>query len=222
MDRGPSRESVPMRQFLLSVLWIIGPVSSGIPLSAQVIREGPSDTTESTTEGLSGLTTEGLDSGNLGLEGSGLSSDASGPGFVGVPSNQEFVGGIRESTTNSTVNRLFRAITGEEVPTGGTRESSGQPRRVPVSLRLGFTAPSPRAATALAGPMQRSLDRYLTTRPELADVLVLVDDAGVATLSGAVSDPSLRRLAANLIRLQPGIRSVRNEIDVQLLPPVSQ
>ncbi|MCH2201054.1 MAG: BON domain-containing protein [Fuerstiella sp.] len=112
------------------------------------------------------------------------------------------------------MNRLFREIVGGDVPTGRTQETSGNPRRIPVRLRLGFKAPGPRTGAALAGPGADSLQRFLTARPDLSSVKVSIDADGLVTLVGRVSEPSTWRLAANLIRLQPGVRRIQNQIEV--------
>lgn len=185
---------------------------------AQQQTDGVStEATGSTTEGLGGLTTEGLDSNGTDSDSGGLPGANSAQGFVGASETERFVGGSRESITNSAVNRFFREIAGGEVPTGGTQDSSVGPRRVPMRLRLGFKAPSPQAATALAGVGGISLQKFLKARPGLSAVKVSMDDAGIATLAGTVSESAAKRLAANLIRLQPGVRQVVNRIEVQAL-----
>lgn len=216
---------MPMRCVTLSIILFIGFSGLTRPVSAQdrgpVIQEGGGETIESTLEGSGGATTEGMEGGTDALQEGGLLGDRFGQDFVGGADPSQFVGGVREPTTDSTVNRLFRAITGEDVPTGGTRETTGQPRRVPVSLKLGFAAPTPQAATALTGVYSVSFDRYLAVRPELSEVGASMDDDGVVTLTGIVADSSSQRLAANLIRLQPGVRRIQNRIEVQPLPSVN-
>lgn len=171
-----------------------------------------SATTGSTTEGIQGETTEGIaqsSSDTGGVAGSNIPQE-----FVGAPSSDEFVGSQREATRDTSVERFFRAITGQEVPTGGTQDSSGEPRRVPVSLKLGFKKPAAQELTALAGETPISFLPYLEARPELGRVAARMDDAGLVTLTGSVPDASTRRLAANLLRFQPGVRRVQNQLDV--------
>lgn len=199
-----------MRHLFTLILFTVVAGAASQHAVAQVNLDGPG-AGETTLDGLGGLTTEGLDAG-AGLEDAFSGSE---DGFVGAPPEDEFVGAGEEPTDNNRVNRLFRAITGADVPTGTTQETTGNRRRVPVSLRLGFPAPSPRQATALAGPDQVALKRYLAIRPELLAVAVSMDDAGVVTLSGTVADASTGRLAANLVRLQPGVRKIRNQLVVE-------
>jgi hypothetical protein len=165
-----------------------------------------------TTETL-GQTTESLTS--------GIDSDAGTAGstaaetFVGGNNAGDFVGGSRDSSNAAAANRFFRAITGEEVPTGGTAGDSGTPRRVPVTLRLGFAAPAPKAALVLAGQGGIDFSRFTRMRPELQAIGAVISDAGMVTLRGVVSDAATKRLAANLVRLQPGVRGVDNQIELQ-------
>ena len=125
-----------------------------------------------------------------------------------------FVGGAQERQTQA-VNRFFRAITGEDVPTGGSRGSSGEPRRIPVRLKLGFLRPTPRQTLAIGGRAGLDLTRFVRIRPGLQAIGATMDDQGQVTLTGVTPDDASRRLAVNLLRLQPGVRSIRNEIALQ-------
>jgi len=198
--------------FLLAAVCSIS--VSGVASAQLSTSESPAEP-GSTTETL-GQTTESLTS--------GFDSDAGTAGstaaetLVGGNNVEGFVGGSREASEVSAANRFFRAITGQEVPTGGTASDSTTPRRVPVSLRLGFAAPAPKAALALAGRQGIDFSRFDRNRPELSAVGAVISDKGVVTLQGVVSDPATRRLASNLIRLQPGVRSVDNQIEIRQVP----
>ena len=79
-------------------------------------------------------------------------------------------------------------------------------------IAFGYDAPNPEATriavtTRLAG--------LATRRPELANVAVAVDGAGRHVLTGVVSDESARGLAAALVRLEPGVREVVNDLTVE-------
>ena len=195
-----------------ALMAVFFPIFSNVAIAQQQTTGVSQEATGSTTEGLGGLTTEGLDSN--GTDSGGLPGANSAQGFVGASETEGFVGGSRESTNNSAVNRFFREIAAGEVPTGGTQDSSASPRRVPVRLRLGFEAPSPQAATAMAGVGGISLQKFLKDRPALTAVEISMNAAGTATLAGTVSEAAAKRLAANLIRLQPGVRQVINRIAV--------
>ena len=165
---------------------------------------------QTANQGIGGRTAGGGAGGASDL--GGFAGGNAAEGFVGGGDPQGFVGGGRESELNSQTNRLFRGITDAEVPTGTTQESTGNPRRVPVQLKLGFAVPAPSASLRLAGPSAGSLDRYRVVRPELAQVRVTMSPDGTATLAGTTSDAASRRLAENLLRLQPGVRQVNSQI----------
>lgn len=54
----------------------------------------------------------------------------------------------------------------------------------------------------------------VTRQPALRGVTVDLDAEGVVVLRGEVSTPSQKQLAANMVRLEPGVRKVRNELTV--------
>lgn len=202
------------RVSLILIVLIWGLPGSGQSFAQRQSTDASSATSVGTTEGIGGLTTEGFNAGNTGSTTGSNASATAEQRFAGAANAEDFVGSAREPTANSQINRFFREIVGGEVPTGGTQESSSSPRRVPVTLRLGFNAPAPREAAVLAGSIGSSLERYLTARPDLRSITVAVDDDGMATLAGEVAEPSSKRLATNLIRLLPGVNHVRNRIDV--------
>ena len=208
---------------LLAVGFLL--VSQRQATAQQLGGGGPGDASRagdagSTTEGLGGLTTDGTGGGGEGAAEGGFAGANAAGGFVGAGNAEGFVGGARESETNSNINRLFRSIQAGEVPTGSTQESTGNPRRIPVSLRLGFAAPPARSAAVMAGTGGTSFERFLSARPGLRSVQVTLADSGVATLTGVAPDAETWRLAANLIRLQPGVRRIDNQI--QVVMPLQQ
>lgn len=162
---------------------------------------------QGTTEGIGGVTTQGAPTGDTtgGTAGSNTAEV-----FVGGNNSGGFVGGGVATQRNN--NRQFRGITNTNVPTGGGTQTSGTPRRIPVSLRVSFDYPAPNATTGLVGPTGPPIYRVSTIRPELRNVQVVVSPAGVATLTGSVPNDQSRRLAANLVRLRPGVRRVENQI----------
>lgn len=54
----------------------------------------------------------------------------------------------------------------------------------------------------------------VTRQPALRGVTVDLDADGVVVLRGEVATPSQKQLAANMVRLEPGVRNVRNELTV--------
>jgi hypothetical protein len=165
-----------------------------------------------TTEGIGGLTTQGIGAGPDAGGGEGGSNAAA--SFIGQNAAAGFVGGALESSIASNINRQFRALQSLATPTGGTQQQTGTPRQVPVSFRVGFTYPAVSESVSLSGPKGISISQFATRRPELQSVQVALSEAGVATLSGTVPDSANRRLAENLMRIEPGVRSVVNQIEV--------
>lgn len=164
-----------------------------------------------TTDGPGGVTTEGP--GSSAAQDGGIAGGNRTEVFVGGNNAGGFVGGgLVESAFNS--NRLFRAIAESQLTTGTSAETSGTPRRVPVSLKVAFNYPKASGTDLLQGNVAAPIVQISQVRPELRDIALTVDPAGIATLSGTAPTPAAARLAANLVRLQPGIRKVDNQIQV--------
>ncbi|MBL8814768.1 MAG: BON domain-containing protein [Planctomyces sp.] len=186
------------------------------------------------TSSLSGSTSSGFGSGSSSGSGSGSTNTNSSTGrttgttggtggggtggtqtFVGGNGSQTFVGGGRQSTGNSvTGNRQFQGITDNRQVPGSNGQQTGTPRRVSAPIRIGFDFPSPSASPGMASSNAPSLDRFFGANPELSEISVAVSPQGIAILTGAARSTETRRLAANLIRLQPGVRKVENQIEV--------
>jgi hypothetical protein len=79
--------------------------------------------------------------------------------------------------------------------------------------RVAFSYPV-RGAAVVNVELTRQLYEIAKVRTELAGVAVMIDDSGLATITGMVDTPEQRRLAELLVRLEPGVRSVRNEMTV--------
>lgn len=156
----------------------------------------------STTQGLGGLTTQGP-------AGANAAADAN-SGFIGgFDPTTGFVGG--GATTQRNNARQFQAITANGVPIGGTFGTSGTPRQIPISLKIGFSFPAADGQSQLIAPTGPAIQTVAANRPEFRSVQVDVNN-GIAVLVGQVPTESSRRLAANLVRLRPGVRSVDNRI----------
>lgn len=92
------------------------------------------------------------------------------------------------------------------------------------SLRLGFQPP-----VRPAGQVSENLEtrmqqvsarpgRLTEIKPEFSGVKINVANDGVVTLRGEVTSEAARRLAANMIRIEPGVRKVVNELAVVPTP----
>ncbi len=173
---------------------------------------GAAATGGGTTDGPGGVTADGP--GTSAAQDGGVAGGNQTEVFVGGAGNAGgFVGGAGLQNQNNS-NRQFRGITTENVPAGTTRQQTGTPRRVPVSFRVAFDYPQDRRASLLGDSSTTPMQRITVTRPELNGIAVAIDSKGVATLTGQAPNAAAARLAANLLRLQPGVRKVDNRITV--------
>ncbi len=137
--------------------------------------------------------------------------------FIGSNASQAFVGGARTATGQQTTNRQFQAFQNNQTANNAQSQQTGTPREIRTALAISFNYPT--ASTAqqtgrLADANSLSLARFRATRPELSGINVSLTSQGTAVLTGALPTADSSRLAANLIRLQPGVRKVENQIAV--------
>lgn len=147
----------------------------------------------------------------------GNTNQAATTGFVGGSSAETFVGGSRQATQTQGQNRQFQAFQPTQTTQNSQSQQTGTPRQVRTSLRLAFTFPAATAAQqsgSLDSANSVSLSRFAATRPELSGINVNVTNTGEAVLTGSVASTEASRLAANLVRLQPGVRKVNNQLGV--------
>jgi hypothetical protein len=108
---------------------------------------------------------------------------------------------------------------------GGSTPVSPQ-RVIRPQMKVAFSAPSPMPAKTTASINNRfqklavqiprgSANRGISNRAELKGVTVQTPEAGEVVLKGTVATEDARRLAAIMARLEPGVRSVRNDITVE-------
>jgi hypothetical protein len=129
------------------------------------------------------------------------------PGGNTLPGGSQFGGQNRGNTQNRNTRR------------GGTSSS----RSIRPSLRLGFT-PIVRPAADVSRSVGRSFSRIASrrtqiaeTKPELRNVKIEPGQAGLLTLTGSVPTAAAKRLAANLLRMEPGVRKVQNNLTVAVV-----
>ena len=138
-------------------------------------------------------------------------------GFVGGNASQAFVGGAREATNQQANNRQFGAFQDTQNTSNTQSSQSGTPRSIRTAMRIAFAAPSGTFAQqtgVLAYSNSVQLTQFSTNRPELSGVKVELTADGVAVLTGTSPSTDTSRLAATLVRLQPGVRKVNNQIAV--------
>ena len=142
--------------------------------------------------------------GATGATGSGFSglSSASGTGSGGVSSFGGFGGGLGAL---GGLQGLFGGL-------GGQAQNSKPVIR--TRLRSAIVSSRP----PMIVQQQRAGDRFLPlARPEFNDVMVEIRD-GMCTLTGIVDTPRDRRMSELLLRLEPGVRLIKNELEVKPLP----
>ena len=166
----------------------------------------------------------------------GLGQNQQAGGFLGRNSNQQqFLGGNAQGqnqnqgrgtgmngmnqfgNTNrgnrgnmNTMNSLF----GNSNSNGGGNNSNFHPIR--PRQKIAFEYPVPKA-DALQSSLQIQLTKVSLKHPSLSNVMVSTNPGGEVVMRGIVKSESDARLAANLMRLEPGVRTVRNEL---MFPPV--
>lgn len=144
-------------------------------------------------------------------------NQASNTGFVGASSSQNFVGGTRQANQTQGQNRQFQAFQANQNNQSSQSQQSGTPRSVRTSLRMAFSFPAATAAQqtgSLAPANSLTLSRFEFDRPELSGINVNMTNTGEVILTGNVATTEASRLAANLMRLQPGVRKVNNQLAV--------
>jgi len=161
-----------------------------------------------TQAGQTNAATEGL----MLEAGSSASIDRSFPeGFVGRTDNPDrFVGN----------NQAGPAVLNQQPPTydqrNGGQISGGQPSRpssVRPRFRIGFDVSPTGTLSARESltPLQ-PLTTRLSRESGFSGVRIQRDPTGVLTLTGVVSSERERKLAEAFVRLEPGVRSINNEI----------
>ncbi|MBY0513811.1 MAG: BON domain-containing protein, partial [Gemmataceae bacterium] len=84
-------------------------------------------------------------------------------------------------------------------------------RQIAYSAQIQFKAPVAPPG-AMAADIRGTLDRStMIANPRGVDVQV--GDGGVVTLRGRVADGDEARLVEGMIRLTPGVREIKNELD---------
>jgi hypothetical protein len=151
----------------------------------------------------------GRTSGLSNLGGSTLTNAANGANQL--PGGSQF-GGARNNT-NRSVQR-------------GTARSSRTSIR--PSLRLGFSpvirpsADVSRSVSQSFSQIAGRVSRIGEVNPALRSVRIVPGKAGQLTLTGTVPTAAAKRLAANILRMEPGVRSVTNNLTVaQVQPPLN-
>ncbi|MBM4076465.1 MAG: BON domain-containing protein, partial [Planctomycetes bacterium] len=92
--------------------------------------------------------------------------------------------------------------------------NSSQTPLVRPRQAVGFDFPRNRPS-AVQSHLETRLAKQSKRHAGLSSVTVVVDDQGNVILQGTVKSPADRKLAENLIYLEPGIKKVRNELTIE-------
>lgn len=206
-------------------------VLSSATANAQIPGNGSTNSTSPTTS--SGSTSSSGTGSSRSTSGSGTSANSNAgvnefaintenvqnaaTGFVGSNASQSFVGGVRQSTNQAATGRQIGAFQNTQQTSSSQSSQSGTPRSIRTSLRIAFAAPSgtfAQQAGILAESNSVQLTQFTAARPELSAIDVNLTDEGIAILTGTSSSSETSRLAANLVRQQPGVRKINNQIVV--------
>lgn len=173
------------------------------------------------TFGGSGAGIGGANTGRqLGGQGGGRLNDSS---LISGPStSNDFVGtdlaelrrfiGASQASAQAGAQRVNRGIgQGFQSDQPDNQDSGPAQRKFRTRVRIGFSV-VPISNTNLSERLSRTLQRTLQVR--LATGTRVVIDARTAILRGTVSTNHARRLAEQLVLLEPGISRVQNEIVV--------
>jgi hypothetical protein len=108
-------------------------------------------------------------------------------------------------------------------PDSFNQSGSGQSstRQVRPRYRLGFDfAPAP--ATQITSRIDVHLTRLTESNPQFAGVQIAINDQGIAELRGEAPTEDASRLIENIVRMEPGVRGVDNQLAVPPTPPAAQ
>jgi len=124
---------------------------------------------------------------------------------AGVGQNNNFGGGRGGGGNrgNNGLNALNSA--------GGNAGNTNQQPIVRPRLEVGFNFPKPKTDNIQVA-IESRLTKLSVKSPALKSVMVSVEDKGEVVLRGTVASESEAKLATQLLRLEPGVQSIRNEL----------
>lgn len=198
---------------------------------SQVLAQNqPSRNTTTTTTGSTGVgaSSQGAATStrpefNLGFTPQGATSSGFGSGFVGNQNQGRVVGNQfaaqQSLTTGPSGRNSFGSGRGGRNSGRGRTSTRRQPARnsrsaqIRPRFRVAFSL-RPRTVSAVQASLDARFTEVVLQRQSLKAVSVAVGLKGELTLRGQVPDDSARRLAVNLVRMEPGVRKVVNEITI--------
>ncbi len=161
-------------------------------------------------------TTDSAGTTGAGTTGASTTGATAAQSFIGGNATETFVGGGLQGTQQN-MNRQFQAIQSTQSQFGSQGQTTGTPRSIRTTMSIGFSFPTATMAQTsgrISGANEVSLSRYTVSYPELSGITVVMNSQGIAVLTGSTASTQSKRLAANLMRLQPGVRKVDNQVAV--------
>ncbi len=180
------------------------------------------------TTGRSPLTGSGLGQSTVDITTKlGALSANVGQGFTGRGNNAgQFVGsrfagqGNAQQTNTARLGRLGgqgsqRNGFGNTAISNQLRNRAGRTRRVIRPLqRIAFSFPKPEPSS-ISKSLQTQLGKLASRGIATSGVTLTLDENGQVTLHGEVDSERTRKLAEITVRLEPGVRAVRNELTLK-------
>lgn len=162
--------------------------------------------------------TAGTQTSALNLEFGSASNTIGQNQFIGRNSTNGLVGNTMAGQQNG-VASFFQGLQGFQG--NGGRNANSQSRgqagadrlTIRPAMRIGFET-TPRASTISSPRFATRFSDIIERRPELRGVNFVTDESGRVLLRGTVANEGARDLAAAIVRLEPGVRDVVNELEV--------
>lgn len=156
----------------------------------------------------------------------GMQNTATQNGFIGGRNAQTFVGGNQRTGQqnlnqqqqqnqfgNRNRNRQNQGMDPND-PNGFNQQGQDQDSRRSIRPQQKVSFDVPKIPYEELNTTLNSRFERVTRQPALRGVTVDLDADGVVVLRGEVATPSQKQLAANMVRLEPGVKKVRNELTI--------
>lgn len=139
-------------------------------------------------------------------------------GFIGAGNSNGFIGS-RTAGTGSNLRGMSTQFGGMQLNNNtnqrgnngrGQEQSPGL--QIRPQLKLGFDAPS--TPPVLTDTVQTRLASLPSLAGRADGVVMSVDEAGLVTLNGRVANEADRRMVEAVVRLEPGVRRIDNQLQV--------
>lgn len=150
----------------------------------------------------------------FGLQGQGQQN-----GMVGTRNTQQFLGanqaGLQnQQNQNQNRNRNTRGRQNQNIDQNDMNQQSQDDSRRSIRPQQKVSFDVPKIPYEELNTTLNSRFERVTRQPALRGVTVDLDADGVVVLRGEVATPSQKQLAANMVRLEPGVKKVRNELTI--------